>query len=90
MSADIGDRLADARVTLGFVGDEIMRLRSECEALRKDAERLDWLFCKLNDDVIEEKCRRVSDMHATGGLRGIRIGDFRAAIDAAIAQERGT
>ena len=50
---------------------------------REDAERLDWLFSELDDDKIAAKLMLVSDKHAMGGLYGIRVGDFKAAIDAA-------
>lgn len=53
-----------------------------------DAERLEWLFSDLDDRVIAAKLRHVTDAHALGGILNIRLGDFRAAIDAARDTEK--
>ena len=67
-----------------------------CRGLEADAGRLDWLFSELHDEKIAAKLKAVADAHAMGGgyriIAGkepIRMGDFRAAIDAAINSAKG-
>lgn len=58
------------------------------ESEHNDTFRLEWLFKKLNDSDIKAKVQRASDAHANGGRFGIRMGDFRSAIDHAIHEEQ--
>lgn len=55
---------------------ELRRLHAENEALRKDAERMDWLLWKLPGDALRHVVFELSDTSSGA--------EFRAAIDAAM------
>jgi hypothetical protein len=55
---------------------ELRRLEAECEQLRADAARLDWLLWKLPGDAIRHCVGEISD--TSDGA------EFRAAIDGAM------
>lgn len=79
-------RLADAVDQLWINGmatkiaAELRRLHAECEALRADAGRLDWLLWKLPGDALRYCVGELSD--TSDGA------EFRAAVDAAMAKEQ--
>ena len=54
---------------------ENSHLRAEVEAKRADAERLDWLLCRLPEDVLRDLVGYLSDMSD--------VAEFRRAIDRA-------
>jgi hypothetical protein len=79
-------RVAEQAKDFNEVCLERGRLQARVAALEKDAVRLNWIFSTLHDGEIRERLQAVSDAHALGGMKGsIRVGDFRAAIDAAIS-----
>ena len=59
---------------------ELRRLEAECEQLRADAERLDWLLWKLPGDSIRYCVGEISDT-ADGA-------EFRTAIDKAMKETK--
>lgn len=55
---------------------------------KNDTFRLEWLFSKLDDTAIVKKIDRVGKAYTMGARSGVKLGDFRGAIDQAIYEEQ--
>lgn len=76
--SDARDLLQEA-AHIGYLdaADELTRLRAEVEALRADAERLDWL------QIYDDGFHNIDRISATTASGFNRLPTIRAAIDAA-------
>ncbi len=78
-------RTEDREILATEAGRELLAKAADVLASTPtDTTRLNWIFSELHDEAIAEKIEKVSHEHTFGAAKGIRVGDFRAAIDAAM------